>query len=104
MSSRGIGAVRAEAGARVQSVHESLNERSAKKREAQKRRTDFNGERLMDAYFAVLTIVIVAMIVGLAFYTVRYVIPEWERHHPPRDQHYPTNFPFQSPQSDSSQQ
>ena len=98
MSSRGIGAEGAEPGAGLQSLQGSLNGRLGKKREARPPRPDFNPERALDAYFAVMMIVIVAMIVGLAFYTVRYVIPESERHRSPQNQHDLTNPQFESPQ------
>jgi len=50
------------------------------KRELSPRCRDFNGEQAAEAYFPVLTIVILAMIVGIGAYTVLYVIPNFQRY------------------------
>jgi hypothetical protein len=55
-----------------------------------------NGERLLEAYFAVLTIVILGMIVGTVAYAVVYVIPSWQRSHSPRNQENPLVLDFRS--------
>ena len=40
-------------------------------------RSNDNGERLLNAYFAIMTIVIWGMILGLVAYAALYVIPDW---------------------------
>ena len=72
-------------------------ERVAEKREPRPRRPRFDGERAVELYFTVLTVLILGMIVGLAAFAVNYVIPawqerqsqEWQRSHSPMNLAYP---------------
>jgi hypothetical protein len=59
-------------------------------------RSNDNGERLLNAYFAIMTIVIWGMILGLVAYAALYVIPDWERSDSLRDQQNHQNFEFRS--------
>jgi hypothetical protein len=43
------------------------------------RRSNYNREFAVEAYFAVLTVVILAMIVGIVTYAVQTAIPAWQR-------------------------
>ena len=52
------------------------------------RRSNDNGERIVEGYFAVMTILILGMIVGLAAYAVYKVIPDWERLHASPDRYH----------------
>jgi hypothetical protein len=64
------------------------------------RPSEDSGERIVEAYFAVLTIVILGMIIGIFAYAVLYVIPDWQRPHSPRSQ---KNFPIIEFRSNSSE-
>lgn len=46
---------------------------------SRQRRPTRRGDRAVEAYFAVLTFVILGMIIGLGAYTVLSVIPEWQK-------------------------
>lgn len=48
---------------------------------SRRRRSSDDGERAVEAYFAVLTILILGMIIGIAAFAVLRVIPEWQRLH-----------------------
>lgn len=62
------------------------------KRELRPRRRDFSGGRAAETCFAILTIVIFGIIVGITAYVVpsaisklqRYRTPEWQRTHLPQ--------------------
>jgi len=66
-------------------------QRVPEKREAGPRRAAFNGERAVDVYFTILTILILGMIVGIGAYAVNSLIPalqdyqspQWQRSHSP---------------------
>jgi len=58
--------------------------------------SNYNPERAVEAYFAILTIVILGMIVGIVAYTVRAVIPELQRPHSPRSLRNPIDVLFES--------
>ncbi len=72
-------------------------QRVAEKREARPRRPHFDGERAVELYYTVLTILILGMIVGIGAYAVNFVIPawqeyqshEWQRSHSLRNLAYP---------------
>jgi hypothetical protein len=74
------------------------------KREVRPRRRDFNDERAVEIYFAVMTALILGMIVGIGAYAVHSVIPawqkyqsqEWQRSHFPRNLTYPRSVEFES--------
>ena len=66
-------------------------ERVTEKRETRPRRPRFDGERAVEIYFTVLTIVILGMIVGIAAYAVNSLIPAWQEHQ--YQQWQRTNFP-----------
>lgn len=59
-----------------------------------------SGESIVEAYFAVPTIVILGMIVGIFAYAVVYVIPDLQGPRSPRNQQ---NFPITEFRSNSSQ-
>jgi H+/Cl- antiporter ClcA len=69
---------------------QQTNERriTSERRNARPRRSNYDGERVVEAYFAVMILVIVGMIIGLAAYTVLRVIPEWEKSHSSRNRMY----------------
>jgi hypothetical protein len=69
------------------------------KRETRARRPGFNAERVLEIYFAVLTVLILGGIVGLGAYTVLSIIPAWQKYQSPAWQksHSPMNFSY--PQS-----
>jgi hypothetical protein len=83
----------------MQRVHERREAR-----ETRARRPGFNGDRALDIYFAVITIVILGVIVGLGAYIVLSIIPAWQKHqtsqwqrsHFPVNQSYPQSVEFQS--------
>ena len=60
------------------------------------RHSNDNGERALNAYFAVMTIVIWGMIAGLVAYAALYVIPDRQRSNSLRDQQNNQNSKFQS--------
>jgi hypothetical protein len=70
--------------------------RIREKREARPRRGDFNGERAVEIYFAVMTVVILGMIVGIGAYAVHSVIPAWQKYQSPAWQrsHFPRNLTY----------
>ncbi len=80
----------------------------AEKREPRPRRPRINGERAAELYFAVLTIVILGMIVGVGAFAVNSVIPawqqyqsrEWQRSHSPGNLFYPHSDDSRSRPSD----
>jgi hypothetical protein len=63
---------------------------------ARKRYSNNNGERALNAYFAVMAIVIWGMIVGLVAYAAFYVIPDWQRSNSLRNRQNNQNYEFQS--------
>ena len=77
-------------------------ERVAEKREPRPRRRGFDGERAVELYFTVLTILILGMIVGVAAFAVNFVIPAWQEHQSQEWQrsHSPMNLAY--PHSDES--
>jgi hypothetical protein len=64
-------------------------------RNTRPKRSNHNPELAVEAYFAVLAVVILGMIIGLVTYTVYTVIPELQRSHSPRRLQYP-NALFES--------
>jgi hypothetical protein len=72
----------------MQRVHEKREAR-----EIRARRPGFNGERALEVYFAVITIVILGGIVGLGAYAVFSVIPAWQKYQSQEWQrsHFPVN-------------
>jgi hypothetical protein len=74
------------------------------RRDRRPRRTRDSGERAVEACFAVLTVVILGMMIGMGAYAVLYVIPEWQRYHSQELQRYrspwhqdaPWNVEFES--------
>ena len=70
-------------------------ERVAVETAARKRHSNDIGERALNAYFAVMAIVIWGMIVGLVAYAL-YVIPDWQRSNTLRDRQNNQNYDFQS--------
>ena len=79
-------------------------QKTHEKREPRPRRPKFDGERAVEVCFAVMTIVILGMLVGIGAYAVHSVIPalqkyqspEWQRSHFPRNLAYPQGIDFQS--------
>ena len=73
-------------------------------RETRARRLGFNADRVLEIYFAVLTIVILGGIVGLGAYIAlsiipawqKYQSPAWQRFHSPVNLAYPQSAEFQS--------
>jgi hypothetical protein len=64
-------------------------------RNARRRRSDDYGERVLDAYFAVMTILVLGVIVGIGSYAIFSVIPALERSHSSRGPQYHQNFEFE---------
>ena len=64
-------------------------------RNTRRRRSDDYGERVLDAYFAVMTILVLGMIVGIASYTIFRVIPALERSHSSRGPQYHQHYEFE---------
>ena len=79
-------------------------QRLHEKREPHPRRRSVDGERAVEVYFTVLTIVILGMIVGISAYTVRSIIPklkelqspEWQSSHYQRNHESPTDCALKS--------
>jgi hypothetical protein len=65
-------------------------------RDPRPRRPKNNADRALEAYFAVMIMVILGSIIGLTAYAVHTVIPEWQKSHSPRNLQYPLNVLFES--------
>jgi hypothetical protein len=64
-------------------------------RNTRRPRSDDYGERALDVYFTVMTILILGMIVGIGSYAIFRVIPALERSHSSRGPQYHQHYEFE---------